>query len=324
MILEIRIKFTVDFVILKKLILLIFLNPVWDQLARAQSDFGFSVGISFNFGTHVNRIGISGNYFYLWNFIQGNTGIKMYYNFQSLGIKKSTPEIQLGGGLNFGFGQRDSVRSEFLGLTENNTGYQWAAGYSYIRYFDKNQTTQSTGIFNFQMKEFRVLTENDLFAGGKGWRDRFRTGAFMVDYTSGDFRVGINATFWTGDFVGCETVKNSPYPKARFGYRKAEGSKYGDFSLGLLSVQAGWLIPQISVQQIARLNVGIDSEKLRNSIQNRFIHNQYFIPSKWINYETPHIPMIAEDGSQFLFQKNQRVKPLSFYFNLSLNDQIFY
>lgn len=292
--------------------------------AGAQNVYGFSAGVSFNFGTHVNRIGISANAFYLRNFFQVNTGIKIYYNFQSFGIKKKTPEIQLGGGLNFGFGQRDSVPQRFVGLTENNTEYVFAAGYSYIRYWDKNQTTQSTGLFNFQMQNFRVLTENDLFAGGKGWRDRFRTGAFMIDYTYADFRFGINATFWTGDFVGCETVKDSLYPKARFGYRRTEGSKYGNFSLGLLSAQVNWLIPQVPVQQVARLNIGIDSEKVRNTIQNKFIHNQRFIPAKWINYETPHIPMIADDGGQFLYLPNQKIQPLRFYFNLGLNDQIFY
>jgi hypothetical protein len=304
--------------------LILFLLLLLQNSTNAQSVHGISAGVSFNFGTHVNRIGFSANYFYAYNFVQINSGLKIFYNFQSLGIRKRTPELQLGAGINFGFGQRDSIPNRFIGLSENNTGYHFAAGYSYLRYWDKNQTTQSTAIFNFQLKDFRVLTENDLFAGGKGWRDRFRTGAFMIDYTLNDLRFGINATFWTGDYVGCEIVKDSIYPRARFGYRKAEGSKYGNFSLGLLSAQVSWLIPQIPVSQIARLNVGIDSEKVRNAIQNKFIHNQRFIPTKWVNYETPHIPMLASDGAQYLYQNGSVVKPLSFYFNLSLNDQIFY
>lgn len=302
----------------------LFLSLILQTRANAQSSQGISAGVSFNFGTHVNRMGVSVNYFYTYNFVQANSGVKLYYNFQSLGIRKKTPEIQLGGGLNFGFGKRDSIPNQFIGLAENNTGHPFALGYSYIRYWDKNQTTQSTAIFNFQVQNFRVLTENDLFASGKGWRDRFRTGAFMIDYTLNDLRFGANATFWTGDYVGCETVKDSIYPNARFGYRKAEGAKYGNFSLGLLSAQVSWLIPQIPVQQIARLNVGIDSEKVRNTIQNKFIHNQRFVPSKWVNYETPHIPMLAADGTQFLYQSGKSPKPLSFYFNLSLNDQVFY
>jgi hypothetical protein len=307
-----------------KSILILFLLLLLHNRANAQTAYGVSAGVSFNFGTHVNRIGISANYFYVYNFVQINSGLKVYYNFQSLGIRKKTPEVQLGGGINFGFGQRDSIPNRFIGLSENNTGYHFAAGYSYLRYWDKNQTTQSTAIFNFQLKDLRVLTENDLFASGKGWRDRFRTGAFMIDYSWNDLRFGVNATFWTGDYVGCEIVKDSIYPNARFGYRKAEGSKYGNFSLGLLSAQVSWLIPQIPVQQIARLNIGIDSEKVRNTIQNKFIHNQRFVPSKWVNYETPHIPMLTADGTQFLYQKSGVVKPLAFYFNMSLNDQIFY
>lgn len=290
----------------------------------AQSFYGFSAGVSFNFGTHVNRMGVSANFFAGHNFVQLNSALKVYYNFQSLGLKRKSPEIQLGGGVNFGFGNLDSLPVRFIGLTENNTGYRFAAGYSYIRYWDKNQTTQSTAIFHFQLQNFRVLTENDLFASGKGWRDRFRTGAFSLDYTLNELRFGLNTTFWTGDYVGCEIVKNSSYPNARFGYRKAEGSKYGNFSLGLLSAQVSWLIPQIPVQQIARLNLGVDSEKIRNAVQNKFIHNQRFVPSRWVNYETPHIPMLAADGTQYVYENGTRVKPLSFYFNLGLNDPVFY
>jgi hypothetical protein len=63
---------------------------------------------------------------------------------------------------------------------------------------------------------------------------------------------------------------------------------------------------------------------VRNTIQNKFIHNQRFVPSKWVNYETPHIPMLTADGTQYLYQRGEVVKPLSFYFNVALNDQIFY
>jgi len=284
---------------------------------------GFSAGISFDFGTKVNRIGLSAGAYCNYAFVQLNSTLKVYYNFQSLGLKKKTPEVQLAGGINFCYGKKDSLQNRFTGLGENNTRYRNAFGYSYIRYWDRNETSQSTGLFNIQVQQFRALTENDLFGAGKGWRDRFRTGAFMIEYTTGDFRFALTSAFWTGDYVGCDIVKDSLYP-ARYGYRKSERSQYGLFSLGLLSAQVNWLIPEVPLNQNARLNVGIDSEKMRNAIQNKFIHNQFFLPKKWITHETPHIPMLSDKGDQYCYYPNQKVKPISFYFNAGLNSPVFY
>jgi hypothetical protein len=287
------------------------------------SFFGFSAGISFDFGTKVNRIGLSAGAYYGYDFVQVNTSLKAYYNFQSLGLKQKTPELQLGGGINFGYGKRDSIATRFTGLGENNSRYRNAFGYSYTRYWDKNQTSQSTGLFNVQVQQFRFLTENDLFGAGKGWRDRFRTGAFLIDYTAGDFRFALASTFWTGDFVGCDIVKDSLYP-ARYGYRKTERSQYGNFSLGLLSAQVNWLVPDVPLNQNVRLNAGVDSEKVRNAIQNKLIHNQRFVPTKWITHETPHLPMISDQGDAYECRPGQNIRPVSFYFNLGLNSPVFY
>ena len=308
---------------MRRLFFILFLFPFIVKAQTSATFYGYSAGICFDFGTKVNRIGISINGFYGYRFVQSNASFKVYYNFQSLGLKKKTPEIQLGGGLNFGYGAKDSIAVRFTGLTENNTGFRYAAGYTYIRYWDKNQTSQSTGLFNFQIQNFRLITENDLFAGGKGWRDRFRTGALKVDYTYGEYRFGISTVMWTGDFIGCEVVKDSLYP-SRFGYRKKDKSTYGDFSLGLFSLQADYIIPGIPLNQVARMNIGIDSEKVRHGLQNKLIHDQIYFPAKWVKTENPHIPMEASDGNQFLFMPGQRVKPVSLYFNASLNNTLFY
>jgi len=308
---------------MRKWVMIIFLVPFLAKSQGYDNFYGFSAGLSFDLGTKLNRIGISAAGYYNYRFIQANSSLKFYYNFQSLGLKKKSPEIQLGGGINFGFGTKDSVRNQFVGLTENNTPFQYAAGYSYMRYWDKNQTSQSTGLFNIQIQNFRLITENDLLAGGKGWRDRFRTGALKVDYTYDVYRAGISSLFWTGDFIGCEVVKDSLYP-SRFGYRKKDKSTFGDFSLGLLSVQADYIIPGIPLNQIARLNVGVDSEKVRHVLQNKLIHDQIYFPERWIKTENPHIPMLSTDGSQYLFLQGQKVKPASLYFNAGLNSGTFY
>ena len=291
---------------------------------HAQGQFvGFSAGLSFDLGTKVNRVGISAGAYYTYNFAQVNASFKAYYNFQSLGLKQKTPEIQLGGGINFGYGKRDTLRNRFTGLGENNTEYLNSFGYSYTRYWDRNQTSQSTGLFNIQIREFRFLTENDLFGAGKGWRDRFRTGAFLVDYTYHDLRFTLASTFWTGDFIGCAIIENDPDYQTRFGYRRTEGSTYGNFSLGLLSAQVNWLVPGVPLNQNARLNIGVDAEQVRYVVQNQFIHDQPFLPDK-LSKPTPHIPMLSSDGGQYLFKPDQKIRPVSFYFNAGLNSPVFY
>lgn len=284
------------------------------------SFFGFSAGISFAFGNKVNRLGVSAAAYYSYEFVQINSSLNAYYNFQSLGLKKKTPELQLALGAEFGFGKKDSLRNNFVGLTENNMLLRNSVGYSYLRYWDKNKTTQSSGILDVNFQEFKVAVENDLFGAGKGWRDRFRTGAFLFEYQYLDTKFALNSTIWTGDFTGCDDVYDSDYP-ARFGYRLVEKSQFGNYSLGLLSLQVKQLLPYA---QIAQVNIGIDSERFRNFLQNKIIHDQPFFPDKWIKRKPLHIPMIASDGGQYLYQENQKVRPASFYFNLGMNSGVFY
>ncbi|MBI3134881.1 MAG: hypothetical protein HYZ14_09440 [Bacteroidetes bacterium] len=308
---------------MKKFLLTLCLSAAFLSGRPADIFYGFSAGISFDFGTNVNRLGLSGGAYYAYDFAQVNISLKAYYNFQSIGLKKKTPEIVLAGGINFCYGKKDTVRNRFTGPGENNTAFPHAFGYSYLRYWDKNQTSQSTGLFNIQAGQFRFLTENDLFAGGKGWRDRFRTGGFKVDYTVNDLRFALTSALWTGDFIGCDIVKDSLYP-SRFGYRRTERSQYGNFSLGLLSAQVNWLLPGVPLNQDARLNLGVDSEWVRHVLQNKLVHDQCYLPKKWINHENPHIPMLSDKGDPYLFDPAQKVKPASCYFNLGLNSPVFY
>ena len=116
---------------------------IWASvLSRASvSFFGFSAGLSFSFGNKVNRIGVQISGYYSYDFVQVNSTINAYYNFQTLGTKLKTPELQLGIGAEFGFGNKDSVRNEFIGLTENNLLSTYSVGYSYLYYFDKINTS---------------------------------------------------------------------------------------------------------------------------------------------------------------------------------------
>jgi len=305
-----------------RILVLFILLSCFTFAKAADSFFGFTTGISFAFGNKVNRIGISAGVYYSYEFIQLNSTLNAYYNFQSLGLKRKTPELQLALGTEIGFGKKDSLRNKFIGLTENNMLFRNSVGYSYIRYWDKNQTTQSTGILDVNFQQFKIALENDLFAAGKGWRDRFRTGGFLFEYQYLDTKFAINNTLWTGDFTGCDNVYDSDYP-ARFGYRLVEKAQYGEYSVGLLSLQVKQILP-LPFTQVAQLNIGIDAEQIRNLFQNKLFHDQPYFPEKWLKLKPVHIPMIAADGGQYLYKENQKIRPASFYFNLGMNSGVFY
>lgn len=305
---------------MKKFFIIIFVLIISKSNFGQNQNFGFSAGLSFSFGNKVNRIGLRGAVFYSYGFAQVNATLNSYYNFQTLALKKKTPELQLGIGAQFGFGRQDSITNNFVTLTDNNTGYFYSAGYSFMYFFDKQKTSQGGGILSFNVENFTFATANDLFGFGKGWRDRFRTAAVMLQYRYLDTKFAVNSTMWTGDYIGCVKVKNSDYP-ARFGYKENDKAIYGNRMASLFSLQVEQLLPY---SQVARVNVGVDSEWIRHFLQNKFIHDQKFMPRKFIKKPQMHFPMLQEDGSQFLFKEGQKVRPTTFYFNLGMNNSLFY
>jgi hypothetical protein len=291
------------------------------------SFYGISAGISFSFGTHINRIGFHAAGYYTYAFAQANISVNGYYNFQSLALKEKGLELQLGTGLELGFGRKDTTRSPFIGLTENNLRQDYSVGYNYLIYFDKQKTTQTSGILDVNVLDFKFATENDLFGFGDGWRDRYRTGAFLLEYRYNNFKFALNSTLWTDDYTICKKVLDTEYP-ARFGYKQDNKVKFCGESIGLLSAQVKYLTPVPNqywpAYQEVQLNIGVDAEQVRNVIQNKMIHDHYPIPTKFIKRNPCHIPMQDIDGNQYLYKSGQRIEPVKFYFNAGTNQGVFY
>lgn len=298
------------------IILILLSNTIYSQV----ENYGISGGLSFSFGNKVNRLGLSCSVFYSYNFAQINASVNAYYNFKSLALAKKTSEIQMGVGAQLAWTKTDSVCNNFVGLNENNTNYRNSFGYSFIHYFDWQNTSQSGGIFNISIDKFSFATQNDLFGGGTGVRDRYRTGALIFEYRYNQTKIGVKSVYWTGDYFKSTKITDSDYP-ARFGYRSSDKSILGNFTASLTSVQVSQILPY---NQVARVNIGVDSERIRHILQNKLMHDQYFAPAKWIGVKQYHIPMLQANGEQYLFKDGQKVKPTSLYFNIGLNDTYFY
>lgn len=297
---------------------------IWSSFYSGAQEikWGYSVGLAFSFGTEVNRLGIHAAAYLNSGFVQLNAATNGYYNFRSLGLKKRTLEIQSGLGLQLAFGRKDTVQNRFIGLTENNTTQKYAAGFAFLQYWDRQGTTQSTGIINLNTNNWNFVTENDLFGNLIDQTDRFRTGAFLIEYQYLNTKIGINALLWTHDYAGCPVINNDQTKKwARFGYYRDEDVVNRSHSLGLLSVQVKQWLPY---NQQAEISLGVNSEKVRNAFQNEFIHDQPFFPPKMVKRKPAHIPMMTIENGQYLHQEDQKIRPATCYFNIGLNTLSFY
>ncbi|MEX1002369.1 MAG: polymorphic toxin type 23 domain-containing protein [Crocinitomicaceae bacterium] len=294
--------------------------------ARTQDTFyGFSLGLSCSFGSHQNRLGFSAAAYYNYAFAQANAALRGYYNFQSLGLKQKGVELQMGAGFQLGFGRKDSARSPFVNLTENNLLQDYSLGYAYLIYLDRQKTSQTSGILSATVLDAKFATENDLFGFGQGWKDRYRTGGLHLEYRYRDYKFAINSTMWTDDYSICSKILDSEYP-ARFGYKTDNRNKFGGKNLGLLSARFNYLLPVWGdyFSQNLQVDVGIDAEQVRHFLQNKITHDHYPIPTKIIKRNPCHIPMDAEGGGQYLFLPGQQIERPKFYFNLGANQGMFY
>jgi len=161
-----------------------------------------------------------------------------------------------------------------------------------------------------------MISENDLLA--KPILDRFRTGAFLIQYQNKHFQYAINCTMWTGK-MGPGIRTDSLFPKS--GYLSTTDGVYSDLSHGLLSAQIKYAN---QFGQYLQANAGVDAEQVRNVVQNKMIHDMPFIPSKWNKAQNHHIPMIDTNGNQYLYRKDQKIRKPKLFLNGYTSPNVFY
>lgn len=281
--------------------------------------FGVIGGLNFNFGNKYNRIGVSCKSFLRNDYFQFNSELLYFYNISSLGLNIKSHEVQLKVGLLGGFKSQDYI-NEFISVSDKHINKKFAFGYFYSWYLDNIETTQSTGTIMINIDRFSIYTENDILGAGSGWRDRFRTGAVKFEYHLDSIKLSTNFVLWTGDYSRATKIMDTDYP-ARFGHYSQENAVFGNKTLGLFSIKAEYVMPY---KQVVSLDIGLDSEKGRHFVQNKALHDMPFYTDKMVKRKLMHIPMLQEDGSQYLYKENQKIKPNSFYFNIGLNSGLFY
>ena len=206
--------------------------------------------------------------------------------------------------------RNQSVDFEMDGLN-HQTNYNYGLGFNYVIYKDNIGTSQLSGGFGVHLKNVAVYHENDVFGGQA--KDRFRTGHVNITYRKQDFKISTGVNLWTGETAGSFWERFQGY-KCKSGYRSLEHLPFGKTSHGIAYLGLKMNGP---FNQIVSIKTGVDSEEIRHIVQNRLIHDLYFLPEK-VKRSTPHYPRLGDDGCAVFNRDEARRNKL--FLQLGLND----
>ncbi|MBL4861955.1 MAG: hypothetical protein JKY09_02915 [Crocinitomicaceae bacterium] len=297
---------------MRLVILLVFCMPFFSKGQSYFTDhFGGTVGLVVNIGTHVRSVGLNAKGYYTDYFYQVNAGSTFYLHQASYGGRKKFWESRNTLGLVLLAGKRESPIDFQLDGLNHQTPYNYGIGFNYLMYTDNKGTTQQSGAFGLHFKQLAIYHENDVF-GGQG-KDRFRTGHVQFAYRHNDFKFAAGINLWTGE------TTNSPWERIRMdgcpnGFRNLENLPYGRTSHG---IGYGSLTYNLPYGQDIHFKLGIDSDQIRHSFQNRLIHDLVFLPKK-VERHTPHYPRLDEHGCPVFDKKDVRKNKL--FLQIGVND----
>lgn len=281
--------------------------------------YGFFAGITLNAGTHVLRFGIQAMAYTSFSSFEIKAEQRFYVNLMTWGPPVPSLESITSLGGHWGMGEKDNPDNHlFLQIKQYST-FNHSIGYFFNIYQITNQTSQKTGLICINSNKFSFFMENDIFA--KKILDRFRTGAFGMTYqVNENIQLSIKNILWTGKYGKRQSISH-PHFRLKC-YVDSTDSKFIRYSAGILSIGVNIFMDNHNYYTISG---GWDSEKIRDFVQNKLIHDMIFLPSSWLRKSANcHLPMIDDRGGLFLFNENQKIRKSKPYLNLGLNESTFY
>ncbi len=316
-------------------ILLVFLPPLFSTAQTVyRPHIGGQLGLSFSVGTHYQRIGVMARLYYAHDFLQTNIQFLGHYNFQAIGSLEQGWEGQLQLGLVGAWGRRNNIVDihPYIQPVGNQTARPYALGYAYSWFFDQMKTSQNSGVFGFQIRDFRFYFENDFLAFQS--MDKYRSGAMAFFYRVGDWQFGLKNIAFTGDPYAHYSpwIEDNVFP-SRSGFIDMTDAPYGNRSMGVLALSVehrlnigemwGWS-SRFPTQQYIGAEIGVDAEQIRNFFQNKLIHDSKILPINWGKVKNPHIPMLCKDGCPYTYHPGQELRKPLFYMQWALNNGLLY
>lgn len=277
--------------------------------AQSKNDLGFQLALQLQFGTHINKIGLGINMYWLSPYFQVNLGSTFSCYATGLGAGERFIENKAHAGIVLLAGKKRQGRNQFFSPYFHQSKHNFALGYTYLYYWDNRKTAQFSGAFSAQLYQFSIVFENDLF-GGFG-SDRFRTANLTLYWKDTLNLAKLNINLWTGETRGAKHITNSNYP-AKNGYKDLSKNLYGKYSNGILSF--GYRRALLFQQSIG-IDVGIDAEQIRHFFQNVLVHDLFANTKKKNN---PHYPMLTENGMPYLFLPHQQISKPKLFFEMGM------
>jgi len=295
------------------------------QTSAAQNDYNhFRFAFTADLGSHFQRAGVLFQYSHARKQFELTNAIEFKFALKGFGPQKKKGEIvfHLGSAFSHHAGNLESLNGAYLPFhlfRRNSNRFQYA--YTFHYYLDQSSTSQGTGTISLKFGNCYLISENDLLGNLKG-RDQYRTGALGIYLAEGNMSLGIKSILWTGQ-TRCAKMtkeKESNYP-ARFGYKNIKNCKYSSLSHGILNLEAAYIFEDYLMPSFS---FGRDDERIRNVVQNKFIHDMRFIPKKLNTAENPHLPMIDTKGNPYLYKADQEIKKGNWLVQFGLNQAWFY
>lgn len=282
----------------------------WDQ-----ETWGVQVGFVTSFGTHINNFGVKIQGYGIHEFVQFNTGVNLYYNIKNLGNRSRYASVRINTGLVIMGGKQNANPHISLSGLNMQSQYQYGLAYNYLWYIDNTGTSQRSGGVATHIDDFSFYIENDFFSGQGN--DQFRTSSFALMYHTESWEAYVENTLWTGGTRNASR-KIDRSTKHEIKYKDLSNNFLGKTSHGIIAIGFNH---HIHSGNIMNFSLGYDSELIRNSIQNKFMHNKKFIPSS-LRKQNAHYPMLNNNGYP-TFNRNKRKKD-QFYLIGGLNRNLGY
>jgi hypothetical protein len=275
-----------------------------------RDDWGIQIGISADLGTHINQVGLKIQGYYTYEFVQVNIGNHIRFNSKHFGDRINFVTQRINTGIALMGGRENTTPQLIFDGLNHQSEHEFAIAYNYLWYFDNIGTSQRSGGWGIHIQQFSMLIENDLFAGSG--RDRFRTSHASISYHDDLYNISLNTQLWTGETWGTklQNTTDSIYQK---GFKDLSATHYGKTSHGILSIGVDY---QIIYGNHLSAVMGIDSERVRHGLQNRFMHDKNFIPARW---RTPNVnyPMLNIKGLPVHFKEEAAPPKLFLQFGLN-------
>ncbi|ADR20917.1 hypothetical protein MATR_14570 [Marivirga tractuosa] len=277
-----------------------------------------SGGISLQFGSHQNRVGLSLSSTFGQSYANVSFQYNFFYTFKDFGYYENSFQHIAGIKLATAFDRRPIIfRAISNSPFSSRAFYQFHYFYRY--YFNNWNTSQPTGEIGLNFGHFFLLHENDLLAAETV--DKFRTAALRIGYQDSLQSIASSFLFWTGNKDDPDTKRVNSSDFSRYGYFDLSDTPYGKYSHGILAID---YTRQLPFGNQLRISSGYDHEKIRNLIQNKFMHDLPIWPRRWNTAKSRHVPMVDKDGNSYLFKEHQELREGKFYWGVFINGSDFY